>query len=75
MNIQINFSVDEINKLLSILGNTPSSTGAYAFMVKIEQEARQSVAAANAGMPKDPPANFKAQQNEELGKQVMSPGV
>ena len=80
MQIQISFSLDEINQLLQILGQTPSSSGAFPYMVKLRQQAEQVIQASKIQpevspiQPMPPPQNFQAERNAELGRQIMSQG-
>ncbi len=39
MNIQITLSVEEINAVLQILGQTPTSTGVFPLLMKIKNQA------------------------------------
>ena len=41
--INLNLSVDEVNAILSVLGELPSKSGAFPLMVKIKQQAESQV--------------------------------
>ena len=53
--IHISFSTEEINALLQILGQTPSSSGAYPLMISIQQQASKAVQAAQQPVPVEAP--------------------
>lgn len=38
-NVTLNFSLDEINVLLSIIGDLPNKTNTYALLAKIKSDA------------------------------------
>lgn len=86
MNIQLNLSVEETNAILQLLGQAPTSTGVYPIMMKVRQQADMSIQAARTQSTQVPqnsqspqqmplPQNFQAEQNAELGRQIMNMGV
>lgn len=46
MAIQLALEVEEVNAILSLLGELPSKTGAYTLIVKIKEQADPQVAPA-----------------------------
>ena len=83
MQISINFSLDEINQLLQILGQTPSSSGAFPFMVKLRQQTEQIIQNSkqfdSAAVPVAPPENFQLEKRTEmlkhLSQQITGQGI
>lgn len=45
MDIPITLKAEEINMILNVLGTLPINSGAYLVMIKLEQQAREYVAA------------------------------
>jgi hypothetical protein len=43
MNIQLNLSVDEVNAVLQVLGQLPTSSGAFPLLMKIKGQAETQV--------------------------------
>lgn len=45
MNIELNLTVEEVNAILSTLGNLPTSSGAWPLVMKIKEQAEAQMPA------------------------------
>lgn len=43
MDVKLNLHVDEVNAILSVLGDLPTKSGAYPLVMKIKQQAENQV--------------------------------
>lgn len=43
MNVTLTLTVDEVNAILSVLGDLPSKTGAWILLTKIKEQAETQV--------------------------------
>lgn len=43
MEINLNLTVDEINGILQVLGNLPTSSGAWPLVIKIKQQVETQI--------------------------------
>jgi hypothetical protein len=48
MTIQLNLTIEEVNSILSVLGQLPTSSGAYPLLTKIRKQGEDQVPAAPA---------------------------
>jgi len=48
MNINLNLDIKEVQGILEVLGNLPTSSGAYPLVIKIKEQAESQI-------PKEPP--------------------
>jgi hypothetical protein len=48
MNITLNLTIDEVNGILTVLGDLPTKTGAWPLVQKIQEQAAEQVPAEDA---------------------------
>jgi len=51
LELSIKLSIEEVNALLSVLGQLPNSSGTYPLLVKIKEQGVAQVSSAEASSP------------------------